>query len=651
MKENKPAFILAIILAAGAVLLYLPGVSGAFYYDDYANLSGLAEISGWTSFWDFVRSGQAGPLGRPISLFTFALQHSSWPNDGESLLLINIVIHACNAVLVFIVARLLHRLAGGSSERELEFAFIAASFWMCSPILASSSLILIQRMTTLAAFFVLTTVLAYLKAFECFNDEPKKRLLFQALVLGVGTLLAASSKENGVLLPSLVFTIEAALLRNNTSAAKYRNVRVAVLGLSVVVFLVYLSPLSRSWVEIDGFRGFSSWERIKGEFSIIWKYIYLIFLPRVAHFGPFQDQHLLIGDTLRVSVAGMSLLALLLVSFLARKKNPWPLFAVAWYLVGHLLESTALLLEPYYEHRNYVPLVGLSMLLAQLSILVVQRVGGVMRFAVYGYIAITASILFWTTSLWGKPLEAAKFWVETNPGSVRAVVHQVNLELASNQAQVAANNEVTLQLNKIVSAMQLLDRTIKWCEECLHVRLQTLAYSCIVESERETLTRLKVINDVLAQRASRVNEAAIDGTSMLAKLISEKKCNSLKYSDLDSILDKMLLQAKYTIYRKQRARIFYQKATLAYAESDYSNVEEYINEAEQLWPDAEPVIDYIVAYNLEHGKSEVAVELIERKLRQHASGEIRFSVAYIASLEARLKEVKHENQRSNSSKE
>lgn len=651
MKKDKLPFALASLLAVGAVFLYFPGISGAFYYDDYANLNGLAEISDWASLWNFVHSGFAGPLGRPISLFTFALHHSSWPNDGESLLLVNIGIHACNAVLVFLAARLLHRLSGGASERELEFAFIAAAFWMCSPILASSSLILIQRMTTLAAFFMLSTMLIYLKAFECFDDEPRKRLMFQALVLGVGTLLASHSKENGVLLPSLVFTIEAFLLRNNARAEKFRKARLAVLGLSVVVFLLYLSPLVRSWTELNEFRGFSSWERLKGEFSIIWKYIYLIFLPRVAYFGPFQDHHALVSDAYRAGIAGLGLVALLVGSFLARKKNPWLIFAISWYLIGHLLESTVLLLEPYYEHRNYVPLVGLSMLLAQLSVLAIQRHGGVMRLAVYGYVAITAAVLFWTTSLWGKPLDAARFWVETNPGSVRAVVHQVNLELASSQAQVARNNEATLQVNKIIAAMQLLDRTIQWCEECFHVRVQALAYSCIVESETETRNRLKIVEDVLDRGISRVNDAAIDGTSMLSRLIFEGNCSSLKYPDLSSILDKMLLQKKYAIYTKQRSRIFYQKATLAYVGGDYEGVERYIEEADKLWPDAEPVIDYKIEYYLEREERKAAVDFIEKKLRQNVGGEIRFSPNYAASLEAKLKEVKHGNQRSSSSKE
>ncbi|WP_423458068.1 hypothetical protein [Ottowia sp. VDI28] len=646
MQKKSNTTILALLLYVGIVLLYLPGVGGAFYYDDYSNLKDLASIDGWVSFWEFVYSGHAGPLGRPLALLTFALQHSAWPGNGEGLFFTNISIHACNAVIVFFLARQLHQLVREEERQESkanEFALIAAASWACSPILASSSLILIQRMTTLAAFFMLLAALIYLKAFDYFSAQPKKRLLLQTLVLGGGTAFATLSKENGILLPALVFTVEISLLKNNAAAAAWRRTRISVLGASVVILLVYISPLVRPWQKISEFRGFSSWERLQGELFILWEYVYLIILPKVAYFGPFQDQKVITDDAVKIYASGIALCGALVGALLYRRKNPWLLFAVSWFLVGHMLESTSLLLEPYYEHRNYIPLVGLSMLFANFSIFFIQKYGSIVRVAVYGYIAINAGVLLMISSLWGKPMEAAKFWVETNPGSIRAVVHQVNLSMGSTSSDVAANNEATLQVNRIVSAMQLLDQTARWCEDCLSIHLQALTYSCIVENENEQRRRIAAIGEILLHNKNRVDISSVDAAVVLLQLISAKRCMGVEYSDVDEILSEMLQQKKYSTPLNLVSKIYYQKATLAYAAGKYSDAEILIKKAEEAWPSAEPVIDYQIEYYSQRKMPEKIIELVNRKLKQQMSGEIHLSEVYVRKLKEKSKEASHEN--------
>ena len=56
---------------AGLVLVvlgYLPGISGALYYDDYSNLDGLSSVADLKSASQFVFGGHAGPLGRPVAV-------------------------------------------------------------------------------------------------------------------------------------------------------------------------------------------------------------------------------------------------------------------------------------------------------------------------------------------------------------------------------------------------------------------------------------------------------------------------------------------------------------------------------------------------------------------------------------------------------
>ena len=152
-----------LILAAGllsVLAIYSLAWSGTLHFDDEANLNGLYGISDFTSGLQFVFSGESGPTGRPLSLATFALQHESWP-DPKPFLIFNTVLHILNAVLCFL---LLRRLLGWmlTDARSAEWLAVAvALLWAASPFLASSSLVVVQRMTGLSAFFALLALNVY----------------------------------------------------------------------------------------------------------------------------------------------------------------------------------------------------------------------------------------------------------------------------------------------------------------------------------------------------------------------------------------------------------------------------------------------------------------------------------------------------------
>lgn len=638
---------LALILVVITVLLYWPGLGGAFYYDDYSNLNRLSDITNLRQFVEFIFSGNAGPLGRPISLLTFALQSAYWPGDGAYLIGTNVCIHAFNVILVFYICRQLRQLINNTSEasrEDSEFSLIATAFWAFSPILASTSLILVQRMTGLSALFILLGLLAYLRCYSHFKKSPRQQLAVQAVILGTATLLSAFSKENGVLLPSLVFAVEIALLNNSVLSKQYRNIRLGILGLSVAVFLIYLSPLVRPWFEINEFREFSSWQRMQGELVILWKYIYLTLFPKIAYFGPFQDQ---VGVNYSMGAVSLSASAWFLaigISFILRKKNPWLWFSVLWFLIGHIIESGPLLLEPYFEHRNYIPLLGIAMFIAHASTTAIKNWGKIARLAIYGYLTILAAILLTLTSLWGKPLEAANFWVETNPGSIRAVVHQVNLNLSKNSSALVENNIEVIQNNRIIGAIKLLDKTTQWCKDCLNIYMQSIAYSCIIETPEKQQARLAKINELLQQPKISIDITSVDGAAVLGSLVSNHRCPAVQYADIEKILNAMLTHEKQARSQGLSTRIYYQLATLAYAEQRYQDAEEIISTADEKWPDAQPVIEFRIEYYLKHISRLTAIQYIRRKIAQQQRDEIQLPRSYVIDLERKLHDLeKNEN--------
>jgi hypothetical protein len=118
------------------------------------------------------------------------------------------------------------------------------------------------------------------------------------------------------------------------------------------------------------------------------------------------------------------LLALLAGAVVFRRRWPLPAFAVLWFLAGHVLESTFIPLELYFEHRNYVPLFGPAFALAALAVIGINRTGRVVRiFAVAltaGWLAVSAGVTYSQTSLWGRPASLFEVWLHDHPDSPRA---------------------------------------------------------------------------------------------------------------------------------------------------------------------------------------------------------------------------------------
>ncbi|MBN2855523.1 MAG: hypothetical protein JXK51_04710, partial [Halothiobacillaceae bacterium] len=103
--RDRLLLIAALLLA---VLIYWPGLSGGFTFDDFGNLidnAAMAPQAVRAHFWAAVWSSGSGPTDRPISMFTFALQDwftglAPWPFK-----LVNVLIHITNGLLVFVLVR------------------------------------------------------------------------------------------------------------------------------------------------------------------------------------------------------------------------------------------------------------------------------------------------------------------------------------------------------------------------------------------------------------------------------------------------------------------------------------------------------------------------------------------------------------------
>lgn len=478
------AVLLIIFLQSCIIFIYSFGWGGSWHFDDAPNLMGLSDIFSTGQIdkdaaLNYIFSGDAGPLGRPIALASFLIDGSGWPFYPLELLRTNTLLHVANGLLLWGVLFNLGRMREWSQDKAAWLASAGASIWILLPMNASSVLMAVQRMTILSSGFMLFGLWLYLLGRSKISKPTAYPWIFMAAGLGGATLLGVFTKEQAAILPILVWVIESFWLHKPELDSIKKQViwkyfKIIFFYFPGLIVILYLSRYVLDSGSAYSLRNYGLGERVWTESVILWDYIRLIFLPRSIAFGPFHDDYP-IYKAFDVSIFFVSSWIIVFAVFLAiRKKNSLPLYALLWYWVAHLIESSVVPLELYFEHRNY-----LASIMPLFTALVLfwewgerQQIKAIIGLCVCVYGIILAGVLFQTTSLYGQPLVASHIWYEKHPASVRAAQF-----LAQNQALV----------DDLPGALNVLDRTAERRPNSGALSLQGLQLACALDRPREEL--------------------------------------------------------------------------------------------------------------------------------------------------------------------
>ncbi len=458
----------AIVLLL-AWFCYRPALSGDFQLDDRSNLASLQYVEDTSTLADFVLAGTSGPTGRPLALLTFALQADDWGDKPRPFLTVNILIHLLNAVLV---AACLYRLTlaqGVDRDRSAFAAVMAAGIWVLMPLLASSSLAVIQRMTTLSATLALLGLLGYLQARSRIEHTPRPALLWMSASLVLGMGLALLAKETGLLLPFYVFALEVTVLRRPEAIATrlWRGWQAVFLGLPIAIVLLYLGWRANYPDRTVARHGFTASERLLSELPLLWLYLKKALIGLPATLGVYQVPPGIRRSLFEPAVLLSAIAWIAAVGAAIVYRRRWPVFALAvfWYLAGHILESTVLSLELYFEHRNYLAIVGPVYAVALAAIVGRGAIRRVALVAVPLWLVANAGFLYYFASLSGDSSTSARYWALRYPDSVRAVTTMATYQLAEEGP---------------VRALQTLDRFVARHPRYGYLRIQELNLRCRV---------------------------------------------------------------------------------------------------------------------------------------------------------------------------
>ena len=578
-------------------LTYAQGVTGSHFYDDFPFFEPLSQLSEAEDIRRFIVEGTGGPLGRPIVILSFLPQADSWPDNSIVIRQVNVLIHLINGGLLLAIGyKILRLLNQTTGQKAFWMAFSAAALWMVLPILASTSLITVQRCTSLSATFGLMGLWAFVAGYRWQMSRPKLALLIQGGGLGFGTLLALFTKESGAIFPIYALVIDAVLLQSLPAPVIARRLRNGVLWLLLFALLYYLSPWYRDWFAVDVFRGWSSFQRLMTQFVILWHYLYWTFLPQPTLFGPFHDNFQVVDGWLTPLLALLGFFVLTVLAFVIRKRSPWPLFALLWFFSGHLIESTVINLELVFEHRNYIAVYGFCLTLVALAWHLpgqLSRLGPVL-IGLYGLLQWV--VLLGVTSIWGSPMEAGEVWAQRRPQSARAILHLSDIYVA--------------ELGDPGYSLRVLDRATPFCERCADVQMQALLFACGQADEDEMTMRYQ--NLIQLMRYSRASIALLDSFYLVQEVIVNNTCPPINAPNARALVQALLSNPAYAAWQ-YRVHLLFHAAYFAKEMDDFGAAIAHLTEAEKLAPQVMPILQMQVHVLVMTQRYDEALAAINRR--------------------------------------
>ncbi|MCA1779383.1 MAG: hypothetical protein LC637_08390 [Xanthomonadaceae bacterium] len=285
----------------------------------------------------------------------------------------NLLLHLATGLAIFTLLLMLARRDRLLSAFAVTTAFGVTAIWLLHPMLVSTVLYVIQRMAMLSAFFMILTMLAYVHGrtrFEAGCFRTGSAWLF--LAVPALTALAAFSKENGVLAPVLCGVIEWVYFAPRIGGRRPWQVRVfLILGIFVPAIMGLALLLSRPDLFLEGYthRSFTLVERVLTQARVLFDYAHGLLLPYGPSFSLYRDDYPISTGWMSPAttlLAWSGWAAIITLIFVLRKRVPGYSAGMAIFLVGHLVESSIIPLMIYFEHRNYLPGVGLLWALASL---------------------------------------------------------------------------------------------------------------------------------------------------------------------------------------------------------------------------------------------------------------------------------------------
>jgi tetratricopeptide (TPR) repeat protein len=536
LSPGPTAGLVALFVLLG-LLLYAPALHGPFVFDDVQitkftlyHATGLSDLAR-------VLFGHAVP--RRLGRASFALNYYLDGFNPEGYHLVNILAHAANGVLLALLAWTLLRLLPRDHPfvaRAAPIAVASAGLWFVHPVHTQAVAYIWQRYTCLSAVFFLTCLLAYVRAR---TGARHRVLLFVASALCA--LLALLTKENAGALPLVVVLVESAFLAPREGFA--RRWRIILFGAAAfaVIAAAFLGPRFASMMAADfTSRGFTATERLLTQTRVLVRYVTLLGLPHPARLNLDYDVPLSrsLLDPPTTLLSALTLAAALAVAVVYWRRDRLLSFAILWFFVNQLIESTVIPLDLANEHRLYIP--SMFLLVYLVGRLWVRVSGSAARGLGLG--AVLVVLCVWTVQrnrLWADPVALLEDTAAKSPGKSRvqanlawAYAERGRLDEASRALERALAADPTLisayqnlaamhvQAGRLALARPLLEEAVRRAPRYMQARVDLAAVCMQLGDPAAAAEQLRRTVDLLNEKPSTPSDATTYETLGQALLLA-----------------------------------------------------------------------------------------------------------------------------------
>lgn len=623
-----------LCIAVIGMVIYGNTLQVPWYLDDISVIArnpAIRDLNGsWHGVW-----GQRG-----LAMFSFALNYHFHGLELPGYHIVNIAIHLLTTLFVYLSLKRVF------SCQPL-VTLLAALIFLAHPLQTQSVTYVVQRMTSMSGMFFFISLYFYVRARESMSEGHgfiSARHLSFYLVSVLSGAIAVYTKQNAAILPFCIFLFDRFFL------PKQKN------GLLWVV--LYLLPYFAApvWMTLTQFifpvldgKGLrvitatndlakgsavakgSDYEYLLSylvtEFSVLWLYIRLLFLP----YGQVLDYQYPLATTLltiKNVVAFSGLAGLLTFASLWRKRLPLVSFAVFWFFIALSVESTIIPLDPVFEHRLYVPMFGFAVLVPQiLDRFFPKKAGIVILFLAVG---IYAALTWARNDLWSRESAFYEDQYAKVPRGTRVMVCMSNSLI-----NMGRDREAEVILRKVIQIDPGVERAYvnltsimvrkQRMEEAFQVLMQGLKAN---PNSSELYTNLGVFYDLQGKPELAI-QTLLRAISIPPDYPEAYTNLGVVYAGLGRWSDAERCYRLGLSVMNENPRAHYNLGVALYSMGRISESAESFRQAVRFAPELPEAVYNLASVSLELGNRQAALELLPRlrRLDQHHADKLEKKLA------------------------
>jgi tetratricopeptide (TPR) repeat protein len=476
--NNKTQLFACLLIIVVGTIIYSNSFYGEFHFDDGMHIvqqNNLNDLSLYSKFSSWIKINN-----RPLAYFTLAINRSLNGTNVFGYHVFNLIVHLSTSVMVFfftllMISQKIVKPIQIKGKEKIVALFVALIF-LCHPIQTQAVSYIIQRMTSLAALFYITSCFFYFKArLSQVAGNLNLKFVLYYLIMAVTAIAAILSKQIAITLPLTYLLIEFFFIRNKQEKRFNMFLLTGVIAILISFIVIVIGGLLPQETE-----SISRFEYFLTQLKVLVKYVQLLVLPISQNL----DYNFPISKSIwgiYELISGFGLMSLLGSIFILYRKYPLISFGLAWFFITLLVESSIIpIRDVIFEHRLYLPMFGFAIILVVVLLEIFnkfKRTQFILAFSII--IAAYACLTIVRNTVWKTNLSLWSDVVQKSPNKARPhinlgiayfkllkpilAIEQFNManKLAPKNNQIYYNRaESYLVLNRPEEAIQDLNQSI-----------------------------------------------------------------------------------------------------------------------------------------------------------------------------------------------